>query len=61
MPSLLISSGRSSPRFGRRARVLCDYDARDSEELSLMSDEVSLSRIFLYCDKSFCFVFLNVF
>lgn len=26
---------------GLRARVLCDYDAKDSTELSLMTDEVS--------------------
>ena len=49
MPATLVSSGRSSPRFGRRARVLCDYDARDPEELSLMSDEVTQSGILLPC------------
>lgn len=34
------SSGRSSPRFGRRARVLCDYEARSPDELDLTSDEI---------------------
>lgn len=38
--STFIPSGRSSPRFGRRARVLCDYEARSPDELDLTSDEV---------------------
>ncbi|XP_039278545.1 endophilin-B1 isoform X1 [Nilaparvata lugens] len=30
----------ASPSGGQRARVLCDYDAKDQSELSLMTDEV---------------------
>lgn len=30
----------SAPSSGQRARVLCDYDAKDASELSLMTNEV---------------------
>ncbi|XP_046675994.1 endophilin-B1 isoform X2 [Homalodisca vitripennis] len=40
MPHAHPSPSPSSTSGGLRARVLCDYDAKDSSELSLMTDEV---------------------
>uniref|UniRef100_A0A1B6EXW9 Uncharacterized protein n=1 Tax=Cuerna arida TaxID=1464854 RepID=A0A1B6EXW9_9HEMI len=40
MPHAQPSPSPSSTSGGLRARVLCDYDAKDSSELSLMTDEV---------------------
>lgn len=35
------STSPANSGSGQRARVLCDYDAKDNTELSLMTDEVT--------------------
>lgn len=43
----------------KRAKVLYDYDAKDTTELSLMADEVCNSFLFVQNQKSLFFVLLD--
>ncbi|XP_075213447.1 SH3 domain containing GRB2 like, endophilin-B isoform X1 [Lycorma delicatula] len=45
-----VAAASDKPTSGQRARVLCDYDAKDVTELSLMTDEVIVVRKIPDCE-----------